>query len=135
MTVSTPQRFPLLAGGLFGLTGVALGALGAHKLQPLLAERGMAQVWETGARYHMYHAIAFLGLAALARGAAAPTISRLTWAARLWTVGVICFSGSLYWYAVGGPQPLVYVTPLGGLALLAGWLFVIAAGFVKEPSA
>lgn len=134
MTASTPQRFPLLAAGFFGLTGVALGALGAHKLQPLLADRGMAQVWETGARYHMYHAIAFLGLAALAHGAKTATSSRLIWAARLWSLGVLCFSGSLYWYALGGPQPLVYVTPIGGLALLAGWLFVIATAFAKEPT-
>ena len=61
------QRFSLLAAGIFGATGVALGALGAHKLEPLLAERGMSHAWETAARYHMIHAVALLGIAAWQR--------------------------------------------------------------------
>ncbi len=135
MTATTPQRFPLLTAGFFGLTGVILGALGAHRLQPLLADRGMTQVWETGARYHMYHAVALLGVAALMRGAAGSGGSQLAWAARCWSLGVLLFSGSLYWYAVGGPQPLVYVTPIGGLALVAGWGCVLVAAFAEKPAA
>jgi uncharacterized membrane protein YgdD (TMEM256/DUF423 family) len=124
MSSSSPQRFPLLAGGCFGLTGVGLGALGAHRLEPLLAERGMTHAWETGSRYHLYHALALLALAAIMRNGSAP----LDWAARCWSVGIVLFSGSLYWFALGGPHPLVYLTPVGGLTLLAGWFFVIAAG-------
>lgn len=128
MSATSPQRFPLLAAGIFGATGVALGALGAHRLQPLLAQRGMAQVWETGSRYHLMHAIALLGIAAWVKNApAGPATSRLIWAAWCWSVGIVLFAGSLYWFSVGGPFPLVYVTPVGGIALLVGWLFVIAA--------
>jgi uncharacterized membrane protein YgdD (TMEM256/DUF423 family) len=125
-----PQRFPLLAAGIFGATGVALGALGAHRLEPLLAERGMAHAWETGSRYHMFHAVAFLGLAALAAltppGAAASRLRAVAWC---WTVGVVLFSGSLYWLALVGPRPyaIVFATPLGGLSLLVGWVLLIAA--------
>lgn len=126
MTTSALQRFALLAGGLFGLVGVALGAFGSHGLAPLLAEKGTTHSWETGSRYHLYHAIALLALAGLAQIPGVKT-SALAWAARLWSTGILLFAGSLYWYAVGGPHPLVFITPLGGVALLAGWLCVVAA--------
>ena len=130
MSSTTPQRFPLIAGGILGATGVALGALGTHRLQPILDERGMAHAWDTGARYHMFHALAVLALAALV--AVLPAAAqRLLWAARWLTLGTVLFSGSLYWFALGGPHPLVYVTPLGGLSLLLGWGFVIVAGFQR----
>jgi uncharacterized membrane protein YgdD (TMEM256/DUF423 family) len=133
MSSSAAQRFPLLASGFLGLTGVGLGALGAHRLEAFLAEHGMTHAWETGARYHLFHAIALLALAGVA---ALPNVASgpLVWAARCWTVGVVLFSGSLYWFAVGGPHPLVYVTPAGGLALLAGWIFVIVAALSKNPT-
>src|SRR4051812_15515977 len=100
-TASTRTRFPLLAAGLLGLTGVGLDALGAHALKATLVERGMTQAWETGARYHVFHALALLGIAAWMR-ADAPTGSARTmlWAARLWCMGVVLFSGSLYGIAV-----------------------------------
>jgi len=132
---SKSVRGPLLAAGALGLTGVALGALGAHALAPALAERGMAHAWETGARYHITHAIALLALAVWLRGANDVFISPMLWAARLWTIGTILFSGSLYGIALGGPRWLGPITPLGGVALLLGWCFVIAAAFVKEKSA
>ena len=53
----------------------------------------------------------------------------MEWAARLWLIGVVLFSGSLYWLAVGGPRWLGPVTPLGGVALMAGWLLVAVAAF------
>lgn len=126
MSTSGSQRYALLAGGLFGLTGVALGALGAHRLEATLAERGMTRAWETGSRYHLYHALALLALAAIANSSWIRGTT-LDWAARLWSVGILLFSGSLYWFALGGPRPLVYVTPLGGVALLAGWCCVVLA--------
>ena len=124
-------RFSLLAAGFFGLTGVALGALGAHKLEPLLAERGMLHAWETGARYHMMHAVALLGIAAWQQARGRDSGAAL-WAARLWSVGIVLFSGSLYGLALGGPRWLGPVTPLGGVALLAGWGCVIAMAWAKE---
>ena len=132
MSTSTPQRFPLLSGGFFGLTGVALGALGAHRLEPFLTERGMTRAWETGARYHLYHAIALVALAGAIAVASGPAVHRLTWAARCWVAGIFLFSASLYWYALGGPHFLVYVTPIGGLVHLAGWTCVMAAGFQSK---
>lgn len=126
------HRSTLVAAGLFGASGVGLGALGAHKLEAFLTERGMSHAWETAARYHLLHAVALLGIAVWlqqSRGAAAP---RVSWAARCWTIGIILFSGSLYGLAVGGPRWLGPVTPLGGVALIAGWVFVVAAAFAKK---
>jgi uncharacterized membrane protein YgdD (TMEM256/DUF423 family) len=132
-----PFRFPLLAAGILGLTGVALGAMGAHALKATLAERGMAVAWETGARYHLFHAVALLGVAACLRpgatvgGGNARRAGLLRWAAVSWCAGVVLFSGSLYWLALGGPRWLGPVTPLGGVALMIGWLAVAIAAFVK----
>ena len=129
----TPRtRFPLLAAGFFGLTGVALGAMGAHALAATLAGRGMAHAWETAARYHLFHAVALLGAAVWLRTAAGAAASRMLWGARCWSAGIVLFSGSLYWLASGGPRWLGPVTPFGGIALMAGWVFVIAAAIAKE---
>lgn len=125
--------FPLLAAGILGLTGVALGAMGAHALKAMLLERGMTQAWETAARYHLFHAVAALGAAAWIRNASAiATTHAMLWATRLWVIGTLLFSGSLYWLALGGPRWLGPVTPLGGLALMAGWLLVVIAAFGKK---
>jgi uncharacterized membrane protein YgdD (TMEM256/DUF423 family) len=56
----------------------------------------------------------------------------MTWATRLWSVGIVFFSGSLYLLALGGPHALGPVTPLGGLALMAAWACVVVAALSKE---
>ena len=125
--------FPLLAAGILGLTGVAIGAFGAHALKSALLERGMMQAWETGSRYHLFHAVAMIGVAAWAHVAAGNSGARLMfWTARLWCAGIVLFSGSLYWLALGGPRWLGPVTPLGGVALMAGWLLLAIAAFSKR---
>lgn len=122
------HRVPLIAAGLSGLTGVGLGALGAHALAAPLAERGMTHAWQTAALYQLVHTLALLGLGVWLRGGAGVATALLGWAARLWISGVILFSGSLYLLAAGGPRWLGPVTPLGGIAFIAGWLLVAIAG-------
>ena len=128
------HRSTLVAAALFGLSGVGLGALGAHLLAPFLAERGMAHAWDTAARYHMIHAVALLAVAVWLQQARAAAARRAGWAARCWTAGTILFSGSLYLLAVGGPRWLGPITPLGGIALMAGWICVAAGAFAKEEA-
>lgn len=105
-----------------GFTGVAVGAFGAHGLKGALegltdAAQRLAW-WETGARYHLVHALA-IGLVAVVSG---HVTSRFpAWAAGLFTVGTLLFSGSLYVMAATGVK-LGLITPLGGLCYLAGWL-------------
>ena len=96
-------------------------------------ERGMMQAWETGSRYHLLHAVALVGVAAWVQAAATSPAARLMfWAARLWCIGVLLFSGSLYWLALGGPRWLGPITPFGGVALMAGWLLLAIAAFSKR---
>ncbi len=126
-------RFTVLAAGILGLTGVGLGAMGAHALKATLLERGMFQAWETASRYHLFHAVALVGLAAWLRaGTTGSPTGGPVWAARLWCVGTLLFSGSLYWLALGGPRWLGPVTPFGGVALMAGWLLVALLAFSRR---
>jgi uncharacterized membrane protein YgdD (TMEM256/DUF423 family) len=130
--MTNSHRFPLLAAGIFGLIGVALGAFGAHGLQASLAERGMTHAWESAARYQLLHVAALLGAAAWLRTASGAAAARMVWAARCWSAGIVLFSGSLYGLAAGGPRWLGPVTPLGGVAFMAGWLLVALAAFAHE---
>lgn len=133
--VSTRFCFPLLAASILGLTGVALGAFGAHALKPTLMARGMTIAWETATRYHLLHAVAVFGVAAWIRAAPIGAGARLhLWAARCWCAGIVLFSGSLYWLALGGPRWLGPVTPFGGVALMAGWLLVGIAAFKRDAT-
>jgi uncharacterized membrane protein YgdD (TMEM256/DUF423 family) len=101
---------------------VALGAFGAHALRERLDERMLAN-FETGARYQMYHALALL---AVAWAASRFSTSQLpVYAGWLFVVGIILFSGSLYLMAFTGQRWLGAVTPLGGVAFLAGWVCLI----------
>ena len=112
-------------GALSGLVAVALGAFAAHGLKGKLAP-DLFEVFEVGARYHMYHALALLGAAwAVTRwpGTAA------TIAGWLFVAGTVLFSGSLYALALTGLRPLGAITPLGGVCFLAGWLALAWAAY------
>ncbi|HWA92728.1 MAG TPA: DUF423 domain-containing protein [Rhizomicrobium sp.] len=124
------MRTWLIIAALNGALAVALGAFAAHSLAASLDGRAFA-LFETGARYHMYHALA-LGLSALAmREEAARSAAR--WSAYAFLGGIVLFSGSLYAYALTAIHPLVYVTPFGGAAFLTGWvLLALAASRTKS---
>ncbi len=117
------DRILLALGALSAALSVAAGAFGAHALKARLAPDLLA-VFETGARYQMYHAIG-IGLAAWAAtrfpGAAA------AWAGWLFLAGTILFSGSLYALALSGVRALGAVTPFGGVAFIAGWIALAIA--------
>ena len=112
------DRTFLLVGALSGFVGVAFGAFGAHALRSRLSP-DMLAVFETGVRYQMYHAFA---LFAAAWGWARWPSRAFAWAGGLFVAGIVIFSGSLYLLAFTGERWLGAVTPVGGLAFLAGWL-------------
>jgi uncharacterized membrane protein YgdD (TMEM256/DUF423 family) len=120
MVVDAPEMNTLLLiAAINGALAVAFGAFGAHGLQGRIDAHAIG-VFETGARYHMYHALA-IGLAALAvRSGAASTPASV--AAASFLIGIILFSGSLYLLALTGVRSLGFVTPFGGLAFLVGWI-------------
>lgn len=107
----------LFAAAANGFLAVALGAFAAHGLKGRLDEHAL-QIFETGARYHMYHALA-AGLAAIAGRGAAATPARI--ASLAFLAGILLFSGSLYLLALTGWRWFGAVTPFGGIAFLIGW--------------
>jgi len=127
---SSPRSITL-AAGLLGFLGVALGAFGAHALKATLLANGQLDSWKTAVFYQLIHSVALLALASW-RDSPAGRSARV---AACWVVGTVLFSGSLYWLALGGPITLLWpVTPLGGLALLAGWGLLVLTAW-KRPGA
>jgi uncharacterized membrane protein YgdD (TMEM256/DUF423 family) len=112
-------------GALSGALAVALGAFAAHGLRSRTGADALA-TFETGARYHMYHALALLAVAwACARWPSAWACA----AGWLFVAGTVLFSGSLYLLAITGVRALGAITPFGGLAFILGWLALAWAGW------
>jgi uncharacterized membrane protein YgdD (TMEM256/DUF423 family) len=117
----TFPRIVLAVAALVGAAAVVLGAFGAHALRDTLDERALA-TWHTAVEYQFWHALALLGAGALARDG----VSRaLRVAAIAFVIGIVLFCGSLYLLALGAPRGLGAVTPIGGVALIAGWIALI----------
>jgi uncharacterized membrane protein YgdD (TMEM256/DUF423 family) len=117
------DRTFLALGAISAAISVAAGAFGAHALKARLSTDLLA-IFETGARYQMYHALG-LGLAAWA-ASRSPGASA-SWAGWLFVVGTVLFSGSLYALTLTGVRALGAVTPLGGVAFIAGWIALAVA--------
>ena len=117
------SRLFWIIGALLAFIGVGAGAFGAHALQARIPGDLLA-TFETGVRYQMYHALALLGVSwAVSEWPNGFTVA----AGWLFVTGITIFSGSLYLLALTGVRWLGAVTPLGGVARLAGWL-CLAAG-------
>ncbi|RJG18297.1 DUF423 domain-containing protein [Alcanivorax profundi] len=110
----------LVLGALNGALAVILGAFGAHGLKARVDE-SMLATWATASEYHFYHALALLlaGLLAKAYG-----VSNLVTAGWVMFTGMLVFSGSLYILVLTGQKWLGAITPLGGTALIIGWLML-----------
>lgn len=108
----------LIIGSILGGTGVALGAFGSHGLKRRISTDRL-ETFETGVRYQMYHALALLFAALL--GEWLPRTGFAAAAGWLFLAGVLLFSGSLYLLTLTGERRWGVVTPLGGLAFIAGW--------------
>jgi uncharacterized membrane protein YgdD (TMEM256/DUF423 family) len=106
-----------VAGALIALA-TALGAFGAHALKAHLSSDKLL-VYETAVRYHFIHALGLLAIGVLLRSVDGEL---LRWSAALVLVGIVLFSGSLYLLTFGAPRFVGIITPLGGLALIAGWI-------------
>ena len=118
-------RSPWLAiGAVNAALAVAAGAFAAHGLRERLDARAL-EVFETGARYHMYHALALIAAGVVASSAARGAQT----AGWIFQVGIVLFSGSLYALALTGVKGLGAITPLGGLAFLVGWLWLAWAAW------
>lgn len=109
--------------GIAGASAVLLGAFGAHALRDVL-DPAHRELWRTAVEYHAWHALALALAAALGAGRAGRC------ATVAFAFGIALFSGSLYALALGAPRWVGVVTPLGGIAFVAGW---IALGLALRP--
>lgn len=122
------ERLFVSIGAFSAAMGVGAGAFGAHALRAKLEPR-MLEVFETGARYQMYHAIALIAVAwAMSRWPGSLT----TAAGWLFVAGTVFFSGSLYLMAVTSIRALGAITPIGGVCFIAGWI-CLALAALRAP--
>jgi uncharacterized membrane protein YgdD (TMEM256/DUF423 family) len=120
------ERTFFIIASLFGALSVAFGAFGAHALRGRIEESLLAN-YQTGVSYMFYHALALLAVAwALSRW---PASSLSVWAGWLFVVGIVVFSGSLFVMAFTGLRWLGAITPIGGVAFIAGWLLLALAAW------
>lgn len=118
------DRSPLIvAGAVDAALAVGLGAFAAHGLKDRLDATALA-VFETGARYQMYHALAIVLCGTLV--ARYPAAQPAGW---IFQLGIVLFSGSLYALALTGIKPLGAITPFGGVAFLVGWAWLAYAAW------
>jgi uncharacterized membrane protein YgdD (TMEM256/DUF423 family) len=108
-------RLYVMVAALFGFSGVAAGAFAAHALEAAGDPRAV-ELMRIGSSYALWHALAMIGYLALWGQSRIPLV--------LFSFGVVLFSFSLYALALGAPSTVAYATPIGGLALLAGWVGV-----------
>jgi uncharacterized membrane protein YgdD (TMEM256/DUF423 family) len=113
----------LATAGILLALATVLGAFGAHALKAQLSPDWL-QVYETAVRYHFFNALGLLGIGLTLRFVNAPAVR---WATMLVLIGIVLFSGSLYALTFGAPRAFGFVTPVGGLALITGWI-CFAAG-------
>jgi uncharacterized membrane protein YgdD (TMEM256/DUF423 family) len=109
----------------FMFLAVALGAFGAHALRGRLSP-DMLAVFETGVRYHVYHALALFAVAWLSERQPGGLVQG---AGVSFVLGIVVFSGSLYLLSATGTRWLGAITPIGGLAFMAGWLLLLVASW------
>ena len=111
------QKTTLITAGFFGNLAVDIGAFGAHALKDLLLANGRQDTFELAVRYQFYHTLALLFVGILME-----KYPSLKTAALFFTIGIILFSGSLYFLALANQPMWGAVTPIGGLGFIAGWL-------------
>lgn len=114
---------------LLGASAVIIGAFGSHALKEIMTVKELAN-FNTGSQYHFYHALATL----FAGYYYHRTNKRITqMAIYFFVTGVLFFSGSLYLYATLQGSWMVYITPIGGLMLIIGWVLLGISTLTKPP--
>lgn len=121
----------LLSGALSAMTGIGLGAFGAHGLKAMLSPEALA-IYQTGVTYQVWHALGLMLIALLQSHY--PTSHLLIWAGRLMVGGIVLFSGSLYLLALLNQKWLGMITPIGGLCLLTAWFLIAMFAFKHRVS-
>jgi uncharacterized membrane protein YgdD (TMEM256/DUF423 family) len=120
--MNTSTAFRIAA--VFGFLAVALGAFGAHGLESVFKQNGLGDRWQTATFYHLVHAVVLLAIVHR------EGFSRIAW--WLMVAGIVLFSGSLYLYAATSNRAFaLYTPPIGGVALIGGWLVLAIRGLPR----
>jgi len=128
MNMNRAPRVFLAFVGLFGATGVAAGAYGAHALSQQLSPY-LLNVFQTAVLYQLIHALALLGIVALLSQSVRS--KALLISAGLMVIGTVLFSGSLYLLTLSSWR-VGLITPLGGFLLISAWIMLLIAGFTHK---
>ncbi|MCC5932006.1 MAG: DUF423 domain-containing protein [Cyclobacteriaceae bacterium] len=118
------HKFILISGAVLGALAVALGAFGAHALKPMLEASGRLDTFETAVKYQFYHALALIISGILLERFANPLYQ---YAGASFMAGTLIFSGSLYLICFTGVTKWGAVAPIGGLAMIVGWILLVTA--------
>jgi len=124
------QQNTLLTAAILGCLSVGLGAFGAHALKETLTASGRVETYELAVKYQFYHTLALLAIGLLMGKIPGPP---LMISSVLIASGVVLFSGSLYLLALTSLRFVVFLTPLGGVLMLAGWATMAYAILTKKP--
>ena len=111
----------VLRGAICAFLSVALGAFGAHGLQGKMEQKYL-DIWETGVRYEMYHALGLILIGIIAGNVKSSSL--LNWSGWLMFLGIVIFSGSLYVLSLTKINILGAITPIGGVAFLIAWILL-----------
>jgi len=122
-------RTYVMLGAINLLVSVALGAFGAHGLQGMITEHYL-EIYETGVRYHMIHALGLLAVALIADRIGENNL--IKWSGRLLFTGILFFSLSLYVLALTSIGILGAITPIGGVCFLTGWALMAASVYKSK---
>ena len=116
------QRTTLIAASVLGALAVSIGAFGAHALKPTLIQSGKLEVFELATRYQFYHTLALLAVGILQKFIAD---KKLEYASLFMLIGTVLFCGSLYLLCFVKRGAVGLVTPIGGVFLILGWVFLL----------
>jgi len=115
------HKVSILTGAALGALGVMIGAFGAHAFKALLEQHQRTATFETGVKYHFFHALALILLGIIMEKYPSRLLVTSMWA---YLVGILLFSGSLYILSLTGNTKWGAVAPFGGLSLIVGWVLL-----------
>jgi uncharacterized membrane protein YgdD (TMEM256/DUF423 family) len=116
------SRTSLIIGSISGIVAVALGAFGAHGLKESLTATGRFDTFNLAVEYQFYHALALLATGIISGNIPS---KKFGYASMSFTIGIVFFSGSLYFLAILNKSVLGAITPLGGVSFILGWIFLL----------
>ena len=125
MTLSNLSRYFIVVAAFLGAVAVSLGAYASHGLSTWATASQISQL-QLGVQYQLFHAIVLLCVSILNSTLTQSKFTQRLLSMSLWcfSIGILCFSGSLYYLVFTASKSLVLITPIGGLLLILGWVFL-----------